>query len=206
MPLDMTIRGARADDAEEAVPLIYSSGASAFDFVFGTDRLDAQGFLRKAFANGGGTFGYRYHTVVELDGRVVAAGTAYSGDRTIPASSAVARQIISAYRLTAPQVIANGLRVESVIRPPKKGIHYIAHLGVVEDVRGRGIGSLLIDHLHEVGRQAGRAIAELDVAVTNFRAQELYERSGYQVVSEESSSLANRFGSVMDHRRMAMAL
>lgn len=204
--MNLEFRPATAEDADLAVPLIYSSGPLAFDFAFGSDRLDAVSFLRKAFIHGSGTFGHRNHVVGALDGIVVAAGTAYSGDTTVSESVAVARQIVSAYRLGAPSIITRGLRVESVISPPSKGVHYVAHLGVTEDVRGRGVGRALVEYLHEQGRSLGREVAELDVSIANPEAQALYERLGYEVVKEQSSTLANRFGRVVDHRRMRFDL
>lgn len=75
--MTLHFRPARSDDAEAAVPLIYSSGPAAFDYVFGgTPKGTAQDFLHKAFVSGAGQFGYRQHSVGEQDGRVVAVGTA----------------------------------------------------------------------------------------------------------------------------------
>ena len=42
----------------------------------------------------------------------------------------------------------------------------------------------------------------LDVAVSNPRAQALYERLGFAVTGERASSLANAQGAVPGHRRM----
>jgi ribosomal protein S18 acetylase RimI-like enzyme len=45
--------------------------------------------------------------------------------------------------------------------------------------------------------------ATLDVAVTNPRAQLLYERLGFEVVALRASKLQNRGGRVSDHYRMS---
>ena len=204
--MSIEFRPARADDVDDAIPLIYSSGPLAFDFVFGSDRFPATEFLRRAFITGKGTFGYNNHVVGVRNGKVVATGAGYSSDTTVPYTLAVATQIVKAYRFGAVGQILTGLRIERVIKPPAKGTHYVAHLGVTPEARGTGIGSALVEHLHDQGRQLGRTVAELDVAVTNPRAQALYERLGYRVVKEEPSTLENRFGKVVDHRRMATDL
>jgi ribosomal protein S18 acetylase RimI-like enzyme len=197
-------RAASPQDAEAAVPLIHSSGPAAFDYVFAVPgRGDAQAFLRRAFVDGAGEFGWRNHVVGELEGVVVAAGAGYGGETALAFTLAAARQILAHYGPRhAPGVIARGLRVERVIPPPARGMHYLAHLGVAPALRGEGIGRALIGELVRRGEQAGRRRMVLDVAVSNPRAQALYERLGFAVTGERASSLANAQGAVPGHRRM----
>ena len=197
-------RPAAAADAVAAVPLIYSSGPAAFDYVFAVPgRGDAQAFLRHAFADGAGEFGWRNHRVGESDGRVVAVGAGYGADAHWAFTLAAARQILGffGWRLAAG-VIARGLRVERVIAPPSGGMHYLAHLGVDPAWRGQGIGGALIEHLAAEAARLGRSRLALDVAATNPRAQALYERAGFVVIGERPSSLADARGHVPAHRRM----
>ena len=198
----IVLRPARSEDVDAAVPLIYSSGPDAFDYVFG----DAWTFLRHAYLDGAGELGYRSHTVAEVDGNVVGVGAAYSGDTNLTFTVAAARQIVRHFGLRAPAAIVRGLRTERVIRPPDKDMHYIGHVGVVESMRGRGIGARLIRHFLADGRARGCRTAELDVAVTNPDAQRLYERLGFRVEVERASTLRNANGSVSTHRRMVLLL
>ena len=202
--LAVRFRAATAQDAEAAVPLLYSSGPAAFDYVFALPgRGDAQAFLRRAFVDGAGEFGWRNHVVGELEGVVVAVGAGYGGEASLAFTLAAARQILAHYGLRhAPGVIARGLRVERVIPPLARGVHYLAHLGVAPALRGQGIGRALIDELVRRGMRAGRRRMVLDVAAGNPRAQALYERLGFAVTSERRSALANAQGAVPDHRRM----
>lgn len=206
MPL--LFRPATAADADDAVPLIYSSGPAAFDFVFSVPgKATAIDFLRAAFADGRGEFGFRNHVVGLVDGALVAAGAAWSGASTLAFSGAAARQILRCYGPVAGTgVIARGLRVESVVQPPTRACWYLAHLGVRPDLRGRGIGDMLVRHLLASGRHRGLSIAALDVAVTNPRAQSLYERLGFRVTQERVSRLANARATVPNHRRMELVL
>lgn len=197
-------RAATAQDAEAAVPLIHSSGPAAFDYVFALPgHGDTQAFLRRAFVDGAGEFGWCNHVVGELEGVVVAVGAGYGGETALAFTLAAARQILGHYGLRhAPGVIARGLRVERVIPPPTRGMHYLAHLGVSPALRGQGIGRALIDELIRRGVQQGRRRMVLDVAASNPRAQALYERLGFAVTGERHSALANAQGAVPDHRRM----
>lgn len=200
------IRAARADDAAATVPLIYSSGSAAFDYVFARNGADATAFLARAFADGGGEFGYRNHVVGEFDGHVVAAGAGFGHAEAAAFTLAAARQILNHYGWRAGGPIVRGLRTERVIRPPGRGEHYLAHLAVAREFRGHGLGSQLVAWLIAQGRQLARPVAVLDVALDNPRAEALYTRLGFQLESERPSLLRNAHGAVPTQRRMQLAL
>jgi ribosomal protein S18 acetylase RimI-like enzyme len=202
------LRRATPADADAVVPLIHCSGPAAFDYVFAVPgRASAQDYLRRAFVHGDGEFGYRNHTVVEVNDVVAAVGAAWGNDANLRFALAAAGQILGCYGVShGAAVIARGLRVESVIQPPRRGAWYVAHLGVHPDARSRGFGQALVLHLLEEGRRRGCRTAELDVASVNPRAESLYERLGFRVHRERKSALANAQGAVPDHRRMVLDL
>src|SRR5690349_2765813 len=203
-PSAVGFRQAAPADAAAAVPLIHSSGPAAFDYVFAVaGHATAQEFLRRAFVDGAGEFGWRNHWVGELDGRVVAVGAGYGGESGLAFMLAAARQILAHYGpRRAPAAIARGLKVERVIPPPARRLHYLAHLGVAPALRGQGIGRQLIEHLVAQGRVHGKQRLVLDVAVGNPRAQALYERLGFKVTAQRRSQLARCLAAVSHHRRM----
>lgn len=199
----LTFRPAEALDVAAAVPLIYSSGPAAFEYVFCSGGTAAEAFLRAAFVQGAGEFGYRNHTVAVADGQVVGIGAAFSGDSMMPFTIAAARQIFSFYGpVGAAGPIRRGLQVESVVQQPRGEMHYIAHLGVAPEWRSHGVGAQLIAHFLEEGARLGRPTAALDVASTNPRAQALYERLGFAVTGTRRSTLRNESATVPDHHRM----
>ena len=207
-PAALTFRSAMPADVADAVPLIYSSGPSAFDYVFdiGTP-LGAQEFLRFAYLRGGGEFGWQAHRVAEINGRVAAAGAAFDGRAVLRFTIAGALQILRFYGpIRAWGVMIRGLRTETVIRQPRAEEYYLCHVGVREEMRGHGIGARFMRHLLE-GLDADRhRCATLDVAVTNPRAQSLYERLGFVIEALRASKLQNRRGRVADHYRMSCAV
>ncbi len=206
--MNLQFRPAAPDDAEAAVPLVYSSGPAAFDYVFAVPgKADAQAFLRRAFRDGRGEFGFRNHVVGEFDGRIVAAGAAWDGTANATFALAATRQIVACYGLGAGTgVMLRGLRVEAIVQPPGRRCWYVAHLGVLPELRSRGIGDTLVRHLLDVGRARGHTLAALDVATTNPRAEALYARLGFRTVHERPSTLANGRASVPNHRRMELPL
>ncbi len=211
MPIDadptVTFRTAEPRDADAAVPLIYSSGPAAFDYVFSHDRPGrALAFLRSAFVAGGGEFGFRNHVVALRDGAIVATGAAWDGRVALRFTAAAAARILRFYGpLRAWGVIVRGLRVEHVIHPPKPDEYYIAHLGVAPQWRGQGIGERLARHLLAAADPKRHRVAALDVAVSNPRAEALYARLGFRVDVLRRSALASRYHAVADHRRMSRA-
>src|SRR5436853_6841262 len=117
--MKIAFRLATAADVEATVPLIYSSGPAAFDYVF-TLRggPTAEDFLQRAFLDGAGEFGWRNHVVGEVDGRIVEAGAGWSGRTGFRFMIAGARQILGCYGpLVGAGVIARALRGEA-IGPP----------------------------------------------------------------------------------------
>jgi len=208
---DLVIRAAEARDVDMAVPLIYSSGPAAFDYVFARPgRANALDFLREAFLSGAGEFGFRNHVVLESRAhqQVIGVGAGYSGRTTLSFLIAAVRQIFRCYGvLAAPGVIVRGLRVEGVIPPPSgKQLFYIAHLGIAPAWRSQGLGIKLTKHLLDMGKEQGFRTAGLDVSVENPRARALYERLGFLLVRERHSTLKNRFATVPSHRRMTREL
>ncbi|AGI22610.1 acetyltransferase [Pseudomonas sp. ATCC 13867] len=201
MPL--TFRRARPTDVDAAIPLIYSSGPDAFDYAFARPgRSSATDFLRHAFLQGSGQFGWRQHWVGEQDGQVLAAGTAFGGEVNLGYMLAATRQILGYFGLASPAVMVRGLQLERIICPPPRRTLYLAHLGVAPERRGEGLGSQLIDHFLHCGRHAGLPMAALDVSVANPRAQALYERLGFSVQVERPSTLPG----VASHRYMQRPL
>ena len=205
MPL--TFRPARAGDIAAAIALIHSSGPAAFDYVF-CDRGDDQAkqFLRMAFEDGGGRFGWRNHSVACMDERVVGIGAAYGADTNLPYMLADGRLILRYYGHRGLSVVGRGLRAERIMPPPGRDEWMLAHLGIAPELRGAGIGAKLVLYLLDRGARAGRGTAVLDVSVENPRAESLYTRLGFKQVKERASHLRSSYGHVANHRRMELAL
>lgn len=195
--MSVTFRPARPEDFTAAVPLVYSSGPAAFDYVFGAGQV--QHFLQQAFVGLHGQFSHRQHWVGELQGRVVAVGTLIRSDNNLRHMLTATRQILGFYGLCkGVGVMRRGLQVEQLIKPPKKGLSYLAHLGVQAGLTGQGIGTQLINHLLKLGAAHGVPMAALDVSAENPLAQALYERLGFKVMARRVSTLPQ----VPDHHYM----
>ena len=96
--------------------------------------------------------------------------------------------------------------MESVVKPPRKGVAYLGHIGVAPELRGQGLGTLLVQHLIEQARTQGFARAALDVSSGNPRAQKLYEQLGFTVSKTNAADYRREFGHIVDHRYMELAI
>jgi ribosomal protein S18 acetylase RimI-like enzyme len=203
----LAIRACTADDAATAVPLIHDSGPIAFRYVF-SHRHEAQSleFLRAAFVDGDGEFGFRNHLVAERAGAVIAVAALWDARANLRFTVAAARQILGFYRTAAPAVILRGLRMERVVKPAAAGVAYIGHVAVAPALRGQGAGRALLGHLLGRARNEGHVRAALDVAATNPRARALYEGLGFRTVATRRSALQGPWGRVPDHHYMVLDL
>ncbi len=205
---EVSIRPAGPHDAQALVPLIHSSGISEFDFVFvDRDEQTTADFLRFTLQHEKGGHGWGHHVVAVHGDQVVGAGVCYDGRQARGHTGVALRKILGHYGLgRGLGVVRRGLQIERVVRPPRGDLHYIGHLGVARDWRGRGIGRQLVEFLLDEGRARNCPRAALDVSVENPRAQALYERMGFSVTGEMSSDLKSPFGQVVAHRRMEIEL
>jgi ribosomal protein S18 acetylase RimI-like enzyme len=96
--------------------------------------------------------------------------------------------------------------METVVKPPGKGIAYLGHFGVSPELQGQGLGTLLIHHLIEQAKQQGFATAALDVSSANPRAQKLYEQLGFRVKKINRADYRSAFGNIVEHRYMEKSL
>ncbi|MCP4974839.1 MAG: GNAT family N-acetyltransferase [Maribacter sp.] len=197
------IRRSFPEDAEMAVPFIYSSGPTAFDYVFKTKRFSAQDFLRFAFVRKGGEFSYQNHYSVLVNNQLVGAGAVFTGDEILGFTMSNAKRIIQFYGINSTSIIPRGLKIESLIRPPRKPEVAIGHLGIRESFRGQGLGTMLMEKLMESPKINGHTSFILDVSVDNPNAQKLYERMGFTITKKCLSTLNNKYAQVVDHNRMS---
>ncbi|TPH15722.1 GNAT family N-acetyltransferase [Litorilituus lipolyticus] len=202
-----SLKQAKISDKAFVVPLIFSSGPDAFNFVFTTNTRSAIDFLHFAYQQPKGTFSHNHHQVLTKAEDTVAAGTLMQASNVLVDNFHVAKQIIRFYGVfSGLKVMFRGLRTESVIKPPAKGRGYLAHLGVPDAKQGNGYGKQLVALLEQQAKSLGLAKVALDVSMENPNAKRLYARLGYSVRRFNSSTLKNDFGHVPSHEYMEKTL
>lgn len=205
--MSLEFRPARAEDADAAAPLVYSAGPEAFDYMFRAGGRQALDFLRHAFRQGGGFQGYRNHWVAERDGVVVGVGAFYGQRMEGRLTLGLMRQVLSFYTPWAAfGVIRRGLELAPMLKPLTPDMLYVANFGVAPECRGQGIGARMLNFKMAEARNSGYGVYALDVAVTNPRAQKLYEGIGFRFVRERRFRGDRARAPVPDCRRLEMKL
>lgn len=195
-------RPCKPSDVERAVPLIYSSGPDAFNYVFNTKKLSATDFLRFAFKTEGGEFGYDNHIALIYEDELIGIGSAFSGAKAGSFTFHDAVKILKLYKLTAFGVMIRGLGVEQIIKLPKKNEIALAHIAIHPDRRSKGFGEAMMTYLMKQTNLKADEYFILDVSELNPRAKALYERLGFTDEKLNLSKLSNENGTVANHYRM----
>ena len=201
--MDLAFRTAEAADVDRACPLIYSAGIEGFDYTFAAKGRTALDFIRHAFVDGRGFFGHRNHEVVVVDGAVVGTGAFYTGADYDALGKGLVPQVLHLYGLGAIGVFRRSLEMTPLMPRPARDTLYVADLGVAPAMRGRGIGTALLQRHLDRAREEGLRRYELDVSVSNPRGQQLYERFGFRVTREQPT---HGKGGVPSTRRMTIDL
>lgn len=205
MSPQLQVRAAQAEDHAAAVPLIYSAGPAAFDYIFASDNQPAMEFLTFAFSSGRGLFGCQNHFVAIQADRLVATVSLYGAIEHKSLTRILPLQIAQFHGvMRAAGILRRSLEVANLMPPPLEHVEYLANLGVAPDLRSQGIGRRLLEFAVQHARGRGKLVLALDVATSNPRAQVLYEGFGMQVVHERQ--FRGPAGRVPDTRRMEMTL
>lgn len=205
--MDVQIRQARPDDVQSVIPMIYSSGPHEFDYVFNVGDKTVRSYLSFAFPSRLGGQSYRVFTTAVSSGQVVGISAFYSGRDALRLNLGNFWNLLTFYGpRKLMKVIQRGLRMETILPPPEADAGFISQLGVKEEFRGCGIGTTLVQHLIERTRSMGLRKCVLDVAFTNPRAQELYERLGFRVIQENQWNHPDPEVQIPGQRRMELAM
>lgn len=203
------IRKATEHDQVALVELIYSSGPEIFEFLFTTAKVTAKQFLSHAVKQPKGLLGFNNHSVYEHQGKVVGTGAFYSGGFDyLSLALGIVSPVFQMYHGKDRWTVIDRLRkLDRLMPAPSRNMLYIAHLGVDPTLRGHGIGTELIDYHNPSHNKGSRyKIYSLDVAETNTKAKQLYERIGFKVVQTRSLYSGIDQGPVPKLLRMELTL
>jgi len=206
--MNIEFRTAMPSDVEPAIPLIYSSGSHEYDYAFAVGGHTGLDYIKFSFVTGSSTESYGSYRVALVDGRLVGIGSFLGGAAFNTVNEVkIAWQILRFYGLPKCwTVMRRGTQLQKLEPPPEKDAVFIQKLGVSEDMRGRGIGTALLSRQINIARVNGFRRCVLDVAVTNQRAQLLYERLGFRVVEERKGHVTGSAIHVPDQKRMELLL
>jgi ribosomal protein S18 acetylase RimI-like enzyme len=181
------LRPAQPDPAEGPPFARYLDQAAEgfFGFLLGAD---SETITAAAFLEPGHALSWENVIFAERDGRLVGMSLAYTGARhrgfsDEPLTRAAGR---AALRMNVIRTLLFPLW--RILDSVQESDFYLHGLAVDPDLRGAGIGSILMDDAEARGRAGGSTRLALDVAAKNTRAQQLYARRGMIEESEWPNS------------------
>jgi ribosomal protein S18 acetylase RimI-like enzyme len=191
----LSIRPAKPQDASPAADLLYSTGPLAFNLAFGSEAR-ARAIIRRLFAIPGNPMSFEYTQVAELAGLV--AGILTLSDRAIEIKTQpqMGRQLLG---ICGPMFLLHRLpihlRLQNLTRLTSDGELCIEDIAVLAQMRGKGIGKILMNEAEALARRQGYCAVSLYVLRDNFDAIGFYRRLGYIRGEEKVDTwLKNRYG------------
>lgn len=163
--------------------------------------------MQYAFTQGDGEFGYKSHVVALEDDKIVGIVGIRRGDENFSYIRTALKQIFTFYGFRkALRVLMRGHNFERIVSPPKKHQVCLHNFGVLQSMRGKGIGKLMIAHVKTQTEKMGFNEITLDVAESNSMAKMLYLKEGFEVISFNEGGYANDFGVALHHETMTLKL
>jgi len=180
---ELTLRPARATDAESVAPLLYESAAAMYDRFAGSRRRSLR-VLERALEQPGNSASAETVTLAEADGRVVAAMSAFPVGEAAVRSRAflwLALRGLPPWRWPAA-VWLYWAGAHAAPTPPDVTL-YVDALAVHAGARRRGTARALLEDAERQARERGLPAVSLDTTLDNKPARALYLSVGYEEVA-----------------------
>lgn len=174
--MNISIRRATKKDADAVAACLLLAMEDIICSFLGTDdRAEALRFMEHFAGKEYNQYSYQNCLVAELDTRVVGAVNVYDGGQLVTLRRPVLDHIRKHYN---PEFAPED--------ETQKGEYYIDSLGVLPEMQGLGIGSVLLKFLIEFHVvKKGDALGLL-VDNENPAARKLYEKLGFEVVGSKT--------------------
>ena len=143
----------------------------------------ARHIIAAAFIQPGHDLSYQNVTFVERDQDIVGMVSGYTAEQHRRSSHQPLKQAAGKRNLRMRIVLILFAPLMRIIDSIEDDDFYLQGIAVDRNIRGEGIGSVLIKSLEERARASGASRLSLDVSAKNERARRFYERYGMAVTS-----------------------
>ena len=140
--------------------------------------------IATAFAQPDHDLSYQNVTFAERDKVIVGMVSGYTAERHRRSSRQPLKQAAGRCNLRMMIVLILFAPLMRIIDSIADGDFYLQAIGVDKELRGDGIGSVLMDCLEDRARTSGSTRLSLDVSAKNEGARRFYERRGMAITSQ----------------------
>ena len=186
---DLIYRPANATfaDGQHFANYLDQAAEGFFGFMLGKRSVD---ILASAFIQTGHDISHQHVTFAEQNQRLVGMVSGYTARQHHKASDQVLKQAAGRYNLrflTVSLLFAPLMRILDTIADDD---FYLQAIALNQELRGQGLGSVLMDFAEDQAQNSGCKRLSLDVSADNVNARKLYERRGMFVESQWPKRLA----------------
>ncbi len=140
--------------------------------------------IAKAFTQPEHDLSYQNVTFAERDKVIVGMVSGYTAEQHHRSSRQSLKEAAGRNNLRMRIVLVLFAPIMRIIDSITDGDFYLQAIAVDKELRGDGIGSVLMDYFEERARGSGSARVSLDVSAKNAGACRFYERRGMAVTSQ----------------------
>ncbi len=182
-PTSTELRAARAtlEDGRRFARYLDQAAEGFFRLMLGRRKDE---ILARAFLESGHDLSHEHATFAVDGGEVVGMVSGYTAVAHRRSSERPLREAAGRWNVRLALVGFLLAPLFRVIDSIEDGDFYLQAIAVEPEQRGRGVGSLLFEHIQRKAIEAGAKRLVLDVAASNERARGVYERRGMEVVSQ----------------------
>ena len=173
-------------DVDLVSELIYETDISLFTTFLDKNRTDAIKKLRKLIIAGKNSYGRENIYIGEDDnGKVMGILVAFRGDelKYFEEVKVFKREMefLNFIKLSIVKPVYDKITASSI----EKDDLYIGNLVVASGLRGKGIGTELLNNSFQLANDKNCKRVLLDVTFENYNAKRLYERTGFNVCAKK---------------------
>ena len=178
----VTLRDAtpNLDDGMAFARYLDEAAEGFFRFMFGRRCKE---IIAKAFAWPDHDLSHQNVTFAERDGEIVGMALSYSAEQHRRSSRQTLRRAAGRWNMRPRLVLMLFAPLMRIIDSMADRDFYIQAIAVDNELRGDGLGSILMESLDEKARANGATRLALDVSANNERARRFYVRRGFAVES-----------------------
>ena len=198
----IVLRAAKPTFEEGLVFARYLDEAAEGFFRFMLGRRCEQ-IIATAFIQPDHDLSYQNVTFAECDNVIVAMGSGYTAEQHRRSSRQPLRQAAGRRSLRMRIVLVLFAPLMRIIDSIADDDFYVQAIAVDKELRGDGVGSVLMDFFQEQARASGSTRLCLDVSAKNEGARRFYERRGMTIESQWPKRLPIR---ALKFYRMTKAL
>lgn len=174
-------------DINQISEMIYETDQNLFSTFLDKDPVQAVAKLKKLIESGKNCYGHEHIYLAEDEnGNIQGVLVGFRGDEIGFVQEAKIFKATMPYKdflkLTFIKPVYDRLTASSI----QEDDFYIGNLVVSANLRGKGIGSKIIEQSFELAREKGCKRVLLDVIFENHGAKKLYERIGFKKCCEKN--------------------